>query len=156
MTSNFAKQQIIFNFLTQVGISAEHARDVALTRGMDLSKSISYYVATLHNFDHREALNFAIGLTPSQTNNLIRLGSNGRNGKVVDEYYRARLAGLNHNLAFSLTPSQVDDIYSLSAPNGKSNKATRNKRVNTYYQARRKGLNHNFAMMSANINLNRA
>jgi hypothetical protein len=155
MTSNFVSQNIIFNFLSQVGISAPHARDVVLTRGMDLSKAISYYVATLHNFDHREALNFAISLTPSQINSLIRLGSNG-NGKVLDEYYRARLAGLNHNLAISLKPNQVNEIYSLSTPNGKTNKATRNRRVNTYYQARRNKLNHNMAMMSAQINLNRA
>ena len=146
MTSTFVVQNIIFNFLVTVGISAPHARDVVLTRGMDLSKAISYYVATLHNFDHREALNFAAALTPSQITNLTRLA----NGKVIDEYYRARLAGLNHNLAFSLTSSQVNDIYSLSTPN----KATRNKRVNTYYQARLKGLNHNIAMMSAKINLN--
>ena len=156
MTSNFVSQNIIFNFLMQVGISAPHARDVVLTRGMDLSKAMSYYVATLHNFDHREALNFAIALTPSQMNSLVNLSSNKTNGKVIDEYYRARLAGLNHNRAISLTPNQVKNIYSLSSPNGKSNKATRNKRVNTYYQARRKGLNHNIAFMSAGINLNPA
>ena len=154
MTSTFVVQNIIFNFLVKVGISAPHARDVVLTRGMDLSKAISYYVATLHNFDHREALNFAAALTPSQITNLTRLASNTTNGKVIDEYYRARLGGLNHNLACSLTSSQVNDIYSLSTPNNRSNKATRNKRVNTYYQARLKGLNHNIAMMSAKINLN--
>lgn len=155
MTSSSVNKNIIFNFLTQVGISVPHARDVAMTTGIDLSKAISYYVATLHNFDHREALNFAIALTPSQTNSLIRLGSNG-NGKVLDEYYRARLAQLNHNTAISLTRNQVNDIYNLSKPNGKSNKATRNRRVKAYYNARRNKLNHNMAMMSAQINLNRA